>query len=302
MTYRLSDQNGDTIGVPQLVFNTLPRTGGDHVRVALYIIATHSTDAKEIAAALGLKSVQAAQKALDFWHGVGLLTLEKNSQPLSQATEAPAPLTADELRLAALRDPMVSMLATEVQTSLGKTLSQRETQRVVSLYINESIPVEVILLCAGYISCQGRHTVIQLETELNRWATAGVSSGPEAEQYLHLLEKRSENEKTAATLLGIPAAGLTMADKRCVRRWFEEYRFDSSMVEEAILHAGANKDAKYVNGILKNWHAKGWRTLSEARGAGQLSGSNVRVDRPTHSGNDILANRKRRPLRLKRED
>ena len=42
-----------------------------------------------------------------------------------------------------------------------------------------------------------------------------------------------------------------MADKRCIRRWYEEYRYTDAMVEEAVLHAGANKDAKYVNGILK---------------------------------------------------
>ena len=105
-----------------------------------------------------------------------------------------------------------------------------------------------------------------------------------------------------AELLGVPAEDLTMADKNCVRRWYEEYRFDDAMVAEAVLHAGAGKDAKYVNGILKSWHGKGWRTLADTRGAGGLEGSNIRVDRAAPSGNDILRRAQNRPLRLKRED
>ena len=302
MTYRLIPQNGDTVPVPQLVFAALPRAGGELVRVARYILATHSTDPKDIAHALGLKNAQAAQKALDFWFGAGLLEPEQPVRGPAPEPEKAAPLTAEELRLAAMHDPVVSMLATEAQNYLGKALGQKDVQRLVSLYVNESIQPEVILLCAAHIASQGRHSVGQLERELDRWAEAGVTGGQEAEQYLQLLAQREKHEKAAAGLLGVAPADLTMADKRCIRRWYEEYRYTDAMVEEAVLHAGANKDAKYVNGILKSWHAKGWRTPADARGAGQLEGSNIRVDRAAPSGNDILRRAVNRPLRLKREE
>lgn len=302
MTYRLSSQTGDSLPVPQIVFNSLTRAGGEFVRVALYILATHSTDPKDIAHQLNLKNPQAAQKALDFWFGAGLLETEQ-SVPIPEALpDRKAPLSADELRLAALRDPVVSMLATEAQNYLGKALGQKDIQRLVSLYVNESIPPEVILLCAAHLAGQGKHSVGQLERELDRWAEAGVTSGEEADAYLLLLKQRGQHEEAAAALLGLTAADLTMADRRCVRRWYEEYKYGDAMVEEAVLHAGANKEAKYINGILKSWHAKGWRTPADARGAGQLEGSNIRVDRAVPSGNDILQRGTRRPLRLKRED
>ena len=301
MTYRLAPLTGDSVPVPQLIFNCLPRAGGEHVRVALYILATHSTDPRDIAHTLGLKNVQAAQKSLDFWHGAGLLIPEKNNG-LPVQDEKPAPLTAEEIRLASLRDPVVSMLATETQSYLGRTLSQKDIQRVISLYINESIPAEVILLCAAYNASQGHSTVGQLERELDRWAQAGVNTGADAEQHLQLLAQREKHEATVAGMLSISVKDLTMADKRCVRRWYEEYNYTDAMIEEAIMHAGANKEAKYVNGILKSWHAKGWRTVQDTRGAGGLEGSNIRVDRATPSGNDILRRAINRPLRLKRED
>lgn len=301
MTYRLNTSAGDTIAVPQLVFHHLGRASGDQVRVALYILATRCTDPKTIAHDLKLKTVSTAQSALEFWHGVGLLEKERAAAPAPVA-EKPAPLTADQLRLAALRDPTVSMLAAEAQHCLGKALGQKDIQRVVSLYVNESIPAEVILLCAAHIAGEGRHSVAQLERELDRWVQAGVNTGEDAERHLHLLAARVRHENTVAELLGIQPGGLTMADKNCVRRWYEEYAFDDAMVAEAILHAGAGKDAKYVNGILKSWHGKGWRTPADTRGAGGLEGSNIRVDRADHSGNDILRRAQNRPLRLKREE
>ena len=63
-----------------------------------------------------------------------------------------------------------------------------------------------------------------------------------------------------------------------------------------------SKDPKYINGILKSWYAKGWRTPAVARGGGSLTGANVRVDRQAPSGNDILQRPARRPLRLKQEE
>ena len=302
MTYRLRSQTGDSIAVPQLIFTNLTRATGDHMRVALYILATHSTDPKDIAHALALKNVQAAQKALDFWHGVGLLELERDATPPAPLPVKQPPLTAEELRMAAMRDPMVSTLATEAQTYLGQSLGQKDIQRLVSLYVNESIPVDVILLCAAHIASQGRHSVTQLERELDRWAQEGVTTGQEAEEYLQRLKERSQREEKAAAILGMPVGSLTLADKRCIRRWYEEFGYSDAMVEEAVLHGNGSKDPKYINGILKSWYAKGWRTPTDARGGGSLAGANVRVDRQAPSGNDIMQRPARRPLRLKREE
>ena len=301
MTYRLNPSCGDTIAVPQLVFHHLARAGGDQVRVALYIVATGCTDPKTIAHDLKLKTVAAAQSAMDFWHGVGLLEKETGATAPPPAEKAP-PLTADQRRLAALRDPTVSMLAAEAQTCLGRALGQKEVQRVVSLYVNEGTPAEVILLCAAHNAAEGRCSVAQLERELDRWSQAGVCTGEDAERHLKLLAARRQREQAVAGLLGADPESLTQADKNCVRRWYEEYRFDDAMVAEAALHAGANKSVKYLNGILKSWHGKGWRTPADARGAGGLEGSNIRVDRTSPSGDDILRRASHRRLRLKRED
>ena len=76
MTYRIVRQNGDSIAVPQLVFHQLPNADEASVRVALYVLATGSTDPRDIAHALHLKSPRVAESALLWWAGAGLLEVQ----------------------------------------------------------------------------------------------------------------------------------------------------------------------------------------------------------------------------------
>lgn len=124
MTYRLLRQGGDSIAVPQLVFNSLPRADEASVRVALYILASGSTDPRDIAHALGLKSARAAEDALRWWAGAGLLEAVRTGAD-APAPEGPKPLlTIEQINQAALRDPMVSLLTSEVQAALGTEIGR----------------------------------------------------------------------------------------------------------------------------------------------------------------------------------
>ena len=73
MYYELIPQNGDTLAVPLLVFSNLPRADENCIRVALYVLQTGCTDSAVIARELGLRSVHAAERALQWWAGAGLL-------------------------------------------------------------------------------------------------------------------------------------------------------------------------------------------------------------------------------------
>lgn len=300
MTYRLISQNGDSIAVPQLVFSQLARAEENCVRVALYLLATGSTDPRDIAHALGLKSQRAAEDALKWWAGAGLLEAERGAAaPLA----APPPvLTQEEMNLAALRDPIIATLTAEAQQNLGRALGPKDTQRLVSLYVNESYAPEVILLCCAHLAAGGRAGIAALERELARWRDAGVETGEEAERYLQLLDARAKREAAVAGLLGLAPDSLRLADRRMIRRWYEEYGFDDAMVREAAAHAEDKKEIRYLNGILKSWHGRGYTTPQQVRGGGALAAANLRVDRKTPSGNNFLQHGARRPLRIKRED
>ena len=102
MAYKLAELHGDTVAVPQLVLARLTQTDGNTMRAALYILQTGDTDPHTMARALGLPSVEAARRALQYWAGAGLLEKERGT------AAAPAAEAPKKIDLAGLNDPYIS--------------------------------------------------------------------------------------------------------------------------------------------------------------------------------------------------
>ena len=268
MGYRLAAQNGDTVAVPQVVFAHLPRAEGDAVRVALYLLGGGAAEPRTIAHDLGLKSIEAAKRALQYWAGAGLL--EKDSA--APAAPEPAPAKID---LAALNDPYVAALCQEAQAALGRALGRSEMLRLVGLYLNDGWQPDVILTCCAEAARQNRPTAAAVCRELQRWREAGVETGEDAERYLKQEALRAQRWAQTAALFGAGADKLTRWERTAITRWYEEWGFDDAMIEEALLHAEAHRTVRYVDGILRAWRAQGLLTVDAVRGKGQLAGSNI---------------------------
>ena len=268
MGYRLAAQNGDTVAVPQVVFAHLPRAEGDAVRVALYLLGGGAAEPRTIAHDLGLKSIEAAKRALQYWAGAGLL--EKDS--VAPAAPEPAPAKID---LAALNDPYVAVLCQEAQAALGRALGRSEMLRLVGLYLNDGWQPDVILTCCAEAARQNRPTAAAVCRELQRWREAGVETGEDAERYLKQEALRAQRWAQTAALFGAGADKLTRWERTAITRWYEEWGFDDAMIEEALLHAEAHRTVRYVDGILRAWRAQGLLTVDAVRGKGQLAGSNI---------------------------
>ncbi len=270
MGYILAAQNGDAVAVPQVVFRHLPRADGDAVRVALYLVGGGAAEPRAIAHDLGLKSVEAAKRALQYWAGAGLL--EKTGA--SPAPAAPEEQTA-KVDLSALEDPYVAVLCQEAQAVLGRALGRSEMLRLVGLYLNEGWQPDVILTGCAEAARQGRPTAATVSRELARWREAGVETGAEAERYLQQQALRAERWAETAALFGTEADKLTRWERTAVTRWYEDWGFGPAMIAEALLHAESHRTVRYVDGILRAWRAQGLLTVDAVRGQGQLAGSNI---------------------------
>ena len=114
MGYRLAEQNGESVAVPRLVFAHLARADGDTIRAALYLLGGGGTDPRTMARDLGMPSIEAAKRAMQYWAGAGLLVSDR---------DAPLPKTemqkASAIDLTTLNDPYVSVLCEEAQTAFG---------------------------------------------------------------------------------------------------------------------------------------------------------------------------------------
>ena len=269
MAYKLAELHGDTVAVPQLVLARLTQTDGNTMRAALYILQTGDTDPHTMARALGLPSVEAARRALQYWAGAGLLEKERGT------AAAPAAEAPKKIDLAGLNDPYISVLCEESQTALGKALSRSELLRLVALYTEDGWQPDVILLCCAEQARRKHGTVAAVVRELNHWREDGVETGEDAERYLRKVKQREEWCADAAVQFGTTPDKLTAWERKAIARWHEEWGACAELIGEAILRAGDKLSVRYVDGILRSWRAQGITTVAAARGQGQLNGSNI---------------------------
>ena len=131
MGYRLAEQNGESVAVPRLVFAHLARADGDTIRAALYLLGGGGTDPRTMARDLGMPSIEAAKRAMQYWAGAGLLVSERGAAPAPAAEPARVDLAS------VANDPYVAVLCQEAQSIFGKTLSRSEMQRLVGLYLTD---------------------------------------------------------------------------------------------------------------------------------------------------------------------
>ena len=296
MIYRLKELKGDTIAVPQLVFSKLGIAEEYNVRVALYVLATGVTDPDKICADLKLRSRISAESALAFWAGAGLLErYEENAAPGAEPS-APAPMRWAEIAAASRTDPMISSLIDCGQTSFARPLTHTEMEKLVNLYVQEGFAPEAVMLCVAYVASRGKRTMAAVTHELKVWRAEGVETGEQADAHLKLLALRQSREEYVSSLLQITPEELTLGGRKAIARWYEVYGYDDAMVQEAAVQAGPKRDLWYWNSILKTWNAKGLRSIHDVRGPVSAAGAsrNIRVDRDTPSGNDILKNATRR--------
>ena len=224
MAYRLVENKGDSVAVPQLVIAKLPELEDDWLRVALFVVATGETDPARIAAALRLKSPERAQTALVYWKGAGLLESCGEPQARGGIDAAPAPrahLTTPEVASAAQGDPAIAGLVQECQALMGGVITQADTNILVSMYLSDGMPVDMILLGVAHFAALGKRSARYIERALLGWQREGIDSGEAAERYLRLLDQRAAHEKETAKLLGLADAKFTKADSRAIADWYE---------------------------------------------------------------------------------
>lgn len=276
--YRLVEDMGDTVAVPRLVFAKLTAPGASDARfkVALYMLEHHQADAGQIAQALHVRPSTVEQE-LSFWEGSGLLERQVQvAPPPIEQPQARRKMTTGEVTEAAAEDNVLGFLLEELQRIMGGVVSQNDINVFVTLYKKDGVPPDLLLLASTYAAKQKKYSVRYIEKMLLGWRRDGITDCEKADAYLKLLAERERREKKVAKMLDIPHEGLTLAERRRIAQWYEEFNYGKEMIEAARLAAGDKQnDIAYLTGILRKWHAKGYHTPRQMQQAGESR--NIRV-------------------------
>ena len=258
MGFSISRQSGDTVAIPNKFLKICKKAKENDIRVALIFFAEGKVDVEAIADELEV-SENAVVRALRFWQEEGFLLSDEPSVVKTPAMPRKPRLTNREITAAAMNDVNVSLLTGEIQNIMGGALSATDTARIVSLYLQDNLDVEMILVVMIHFVGQGQRNISYIEKILRSWHKSGITQGRQAEQYLKSLEKNEEYSKAVSALLDLPTANFTTSETTLIVRWYEEYKYDDDMISAAILMAGDKKSVRYISGILKKWHSEGYK-------------------------------------------
>ena len=280
--------------VPEIVFERLTAAPEECIRVALWMLANAPAKAEDAAAALNLTSAL-AREAVFYWRGAGL-ELEKAAcsaeKPMLRLRTR---LSTPEVTAAAEGDPSVALLVQECQTLFGRVITESDVNILVSLYVSDGIPVDVILIGVAHYASQGRN-VRYIEKALLGWQREGIVTGEAAEAHLKLLAQRAEREARVAKLLGMESdAALTKSERALINEWYEGFGFGDDMVAEALGYAGERRTVRYLNGILRKWYGKGWKTVRDVMSESASKMQNIQTSNP-HARDVMTGGLRRAPV------
>ncbi len=93
------------------------------------------------------------------------------------------------------------------------------------------------------------------------WFKGKIKNFDDLERYFEEVSKMQKIINKICKALGLNRE-LTKYEKEYINRWVNEYNYDFSMIEQALKKTvnKTNPSINYVNGILKNWFEKGYKT------------------------------------------
>ena len=241
--------------IPNEVFDGLYDARNNDLKVILYAIKNDETDPLKIGSALSI-SHSAVYSSLMFWADKGLIHCEEEPK----RTKKKAALSSEVIAQLS-GDPGVQALCQNLQIIFGGSLNERYTNLFISLYLEEFIPIDVILPITQHYITIGIDNPAYIIKVIRSWQKKhNFSSGKEVDEYLALQKQREEVYRTVCKIFGLDAEKLKTNEKTIINRWQEKYNMSFDMIEQSFIRAGNMASIAYCNGILKSWSQKGFKS------------------------------------------
>ncbi len=209
--------------------------------------------------------------AIKFWIKEQVLIRRANSLVLSGAVSAqPQTLpryNADNILDKKTNDSAFSFLIAEIERILGKTLNQNDASVILAMYDHMGFGDDLIIHLINYCVSIGKSNFRYIEKVALDWFDRGVDTFEKAEALIRALEKKARLETAVMGYFGIERA-LSKKEKEYIESWEQTLGMSLEMIKEAyevcIDKKGALKFA-YINGILVDWHKKGFKSVSDIK-------------------------------------
>ena len=264
----ISFENSDSVKLPEVFMNRYRSADSAALKVALYLFECGTADENEIAEALGI-SLSSVERSLDFWKSAGLFdqkAIAKDINANSQIQPLKRHMNHSDIASLIMTDNNISLLLQETQKLLGRELSFSESRLLVETINDTQLDAESILMIEAYY--QNTEHSKKVLTDSCRTARdfvkEGISSFASVQDRIVLFEKRYHDLLQVADALSTDPGDISRKERKLINRIYEEYGYDISFVSEVLIRK-PDANLPYIDAVLKDWHKKGYKTISDTR-------------------------------------
>ena len=267
------------IDMPVIFFEQiLPVIDSAYIKVYLYGYYIYTLDDqkelidnRELARRLKVP-VDEVIEAWDFLESCGLVKKHKNdsglvwdfsvefidlkSLYLSKA-ESKSAVNTDELIMMSKNSDLKNMFDS-IESITKRTLNYNEIRTINEFMKEYSVPKELVVEAFSFcVTIKKIKTVSGALSILRTWHLDGIRNADDLKQHLEKRHHKYSAYRSILSMLGeyrLP----TKAEQKVMDTWMDDMNFSLEVIELAFERSTAikNPNMNYVNGILKNWHAK----------------------------------------------
>jgi len=300
-------QKQDVLVPARAVEKLMDISDGAAALTYLYIIS-HDGDFDDAAAASRLKlSADRLAECLAILCKNGLIETGDECCKVLECADTIPEFTAGDVSSAVKEDSSFRYLLDYTQKRLGKVLSTVDTQTLLGIYSWMGLPVDVI--CLIITSCidetrkkygeSRKPTMRAIEQRARLWLNLGIMTQAQAEEYLKEQEKRGTRLAQISRLLHLGGRPLSATEARYLTDWVALDISDDLILKAydiTVVKTGSLK-WKYMDSIIKSWHAKGFKTPADVDAGEKLRGEKAAAPQPDELASVLelrKINRKRR--------
>ena len=283
--------NHDDLGTTPLenifINHYMPSARGDYVKVYLYGLKrcyNHhlaSISNSDIAKDLALLETD-VKRAWDYWTEEGIISIEytgTNDASISFFNIAGTFLYKDKpidegaknrnnQKLSGLEKRIQRMFDTIQDMYESRTVTKSEMLMFQRWLEDYHFTPEAIILLVEYSlnminnkdqTFSPAQVMSYLQKVATGFYTAGVRDHIDTENHIKSMVTRRKIYYDILNYLGIKRNPM-VSEIKLIDNWLDEYDFSLEVIKEALKRSN-QPNLKYIDGILKSWHAKGFKTV-----------------------------------------
>ena len=287
---------GDTLLPDLFILNNMPNLNELDLKLYIYILflakLSKETDKAELAKALNVTE-QDITFAIERLQGEDLIIK-----------------TTTGYNIVDLKDMEINRsYIPKVETKRNKSQSEKERKRVAaasainesffqgvmslswytdigSMFENYSFDEEVMIALFHYCKEKKSLNKNYVHAVAENWYKGGVKTFEDLEDYLESYTKVQKIKQKIKKSLRLNR-NFTKYEEQYIDTWIKNYNYDFSVIEEALklTVSKPNPTLNYVNGILANWHKKGYKTVKDIE---NVEGNKTTTDKKEYTKKEQL--------------